>query len=328
MWNRLTDQKEFALSNVLMKMKFGSHLYGTNIPTSDVDYVGIFAPHLDTVLGFSTCLECDCSSVVKRDDGKNAPESVDFKLYEVRQFLKLLSQGNPNIVEMIFVNGDNLLDTSSVFEEIRKNQSIFVHKGIHSRFIGYAISQENKMLIKSENVECFVKFLEILTKISRLHDPVYSIDFTSTGFSINEESNAIKVGDINIQANISIINAIKIVKKRYDRASYRKDTIIKYGYDVKFGMHLIRLLYEGISLLKHGKLEFPLKEKQQLLDIRLGKYSVTEVLELASSLKNESREALTKSVIPNKIDQEKYREIFIKSVTNSMRDFQFVKKPY
>jgi predicted nucleotidyltransferase len=32
-------------------MKFGSHLYGLNTPTSDVDYKGIFMPTLEQGLG-------------------------------------------------------------------------------------------------------------------------------------------------------------------------------------------------------------------------------------------------------------------------------------
>lgn len=34
----------------VVNMKFGSHLYGLNTPTSDVDYKGIFMPTLEELL--------------------------------------------------------------------------------------------------------------------------------------------------------------------------------------------------------------------------------------------------------------------------------------
>jgi predicted nucleotidyltransferase len=35
----------------------GSHAYGTNIPTSDTDYSGVFVQNLDSILGMSYVIE-------------------------------------------------------------------------------------------------------------------------------------------------------------------------------------------------------------------------------------------------------------------------------
>jgi hypothetical protein len=40
----------------------------------------------------------------------------------------------------------------------------------------------------------------------------------------------------------------------------RPELIAKYGYDTKFAMHALRLGYEGIEMLTHGRLTLPVSE--------------------------------------------------------------------
>ncbi len=43
---------QIANDNKILEIKVGSHLYGTNTPTSDIDYSGIFLPNKALVFGF------------------------------------------------------------------------------------------------------------------------------------------------------------------------------------------------------------------------------------------------------------------------------------
>ena len=36
--------------DMVVKIKFGSHLYGTNMPTSDLDYKSVYVPEGDDIL--------------------------------------------------------------------------------------------------------------------------------------------------------------------------------------------------------------------------------------------------------------------------------------
>ncbi len=45
----------------------------------------------------------------------------------------------------------------------------------------------------------------------------------------------------------------------------------EFGFDVKYAMHAVRLMRQGIELLRDGKMEFPRKDAKELLDIRFGK---------------------------------------------------------
>ena len=40
----------------------------------------------------------------------------------------------------------------------------------------------------------------------------------------------------------------------------RPELVAKYGYDTKFAMHALRLGYEGIEMMTHGRLTLPVAE--------------------------------------------------------------------
>ena len=86
------------------------------------------------------------------------------------------------------------------------------------------------------------------------------------------------------------------------RHGQRPDLIEKYGYDTKFAMHYIRLLYECHELLAEKFLTLPLKQKDHLIDIRKGKYTQDEVFETGKCLMRECEILLEESDLPENID--------------------------
>ena len=84
----------------------------------------------------------------------------------------------------------------------------------------------------------------------------------------------------------------------------RHELIGVHGYDIKAAMHVIRLLNEGIELMRSGTITLPRPEKELLITIRTGNYgSLERVLSLANTLFFELKEAETKSGLPEKVDR-------------------------
>lgn len=84
----------------------------------------------------------------------------------------------------------------------------------------------------------------------------------------------------------------------------RHELICVHGYDIKAAMHVIRLLNEGIELMRSGTITLPRPEKELLITIRTGNYgSLEHVLSLANTLFSELKEAETKSGLPEKVDR-------------------------
>ena len=87
--------REQARKNRILEIRSGSHLYGTNTPESDEDFVGIFMPPEEYVYGLQSVQEVDLGIKDKHADGKNTADAVDRKLYEFRKFVNLAQGEQP-----------------------------------------------------------------------------------------------------------------------------------------------------------------------------------------------------------------------------------------
>lgn len=109
----------------------GSHAYGTNIETSDIDYSGVFVQNIDSILGNSY--------IQQINDDNN-----DIVIYEIRRFLELLSKNNPTILELLNTPDDCIIYKHPIFDIILHNKDKFITKTCSDSFGGYAKVQIQK----------------------------------------------------------------------------------------------------------------------------------------------------------------------------------------
>ena len=91
----------------------------------------------------------------------------------------------------------------------------------------------------------------------------------------------------------------------------------KYGWDVKFGSHLIRLLTEGLELLVEEKITLPLTNNNYIRDIKIGKFSKEYILEDATRYEALVEEVYVRSSLPNTPNLEAINKLQI----NLLEDF-------
>ncbi|HPJ86777.1 MAG TPA: nucleotidyltransferase domain-containing protein [Candidatus Pacearchaeota archaeon] len=316
----------------VLQIRTGSHLYGTNTETSDEDFSGIFLPSKYEVFGFETIEEIDNSVVSKDSEGKNTKDAIDFKYYEFRKFCKLALDCNPNILEHLFVNEENVVYISEVGRELLNLKNYFLGKqSIFTKYSSYAKSQGHKMRLKPENYENLKIVLEYLynyigtdtiINMSNKEEQVKSrqllvelaTDINEKKMPIEFKDSFIKIGDLNFNKNINIKNTINSIETRISSAGSRKVLWEQFGFDTKFGANLIRLLLEGIELLTDECLTFPLKEKELILDIKQGKYTLDEVLKLSEQLSNKLEIAYACSNLPLKSNYKIIQEFVIDTI--------------
>ena len=89
----------------------------------------------------------------------------------------------------------------------------------------------------------------------------------------------------------------KILIKNPQANSKRYALIEQYGYDTKFAMHLIRLLYEAIDIFEHEEIIYPSLHVEELKDIRSGVYSLETVLAQAIQLEERIDTLYQKSLL-------------------------------
>lgn len=117
--------------NVIVKMVHGSHLYGLNTASSDMDYKGVFLPSLEDIVQLNPKHEIREST--GSNTQKNTSNDVDTDMYSLQKFLKMACDGETIALDMLHC--DNPIETSEVWEFIRENRSKFYTKNMKA-FLG------------------------------------------------------------------------------------------------------------------------------------------------------------------------------------------------
>jgi hypothetical protein len=109
----------------------GSQAYGTNLPTSDTDYAGIYIQSENDILGNRYKEQIN--------DDKN-----DTVFYEVRRFLELVATNNPTVLELLNTPEDCIIYKHEAYDKILEKKDQFITKVCAKSFGGYGIQQIKK----------------------------------------------------------------------------------------------------------------------------------------------------------------------------------------
>jgi len=280
------ELKELVLKNLILKVRCGSHLYGTNTSESDEDFAGIFVPNAAYLIGLKDIKskEVDLSKIKKDEHGKNTKDAIDFKVYFLEKFIRLALKNNPNILELLFVDEKNIVFINDVGKALLDIRYEFLSKHIKGRFLEYAKSQKDKMVIKLDNYDKLNKAYDYICENEGRFRFLLELMEASPNILFVRKKDYARIGNINFPITITLKRAKAMICNRLDRYGSRQELISKYGYDTKFASNLIRILLAGGELLMSGDLKFPLKSRELILDIRYGKYSMAEVVSLANRI--------------------------------------------
>lgn len=331
-------QKELDTKNVVVIMKFGSHLYGTNTPDSDTDYKGVYIPELDDVIMGNIPRASETLSTGK-NDSKNTDEDIDLEMFHLKGFLKLCEEGQVCALDMLFAPDDMIIYKSSVWDELIKNRDKLLHKKV-TAFIGYCRKQTAKYGIKGSRLDA-IEFA-----LNGLEDETGTLKNYSDGvdviiekfpefFSINQlEKPSKNIGGggvkdplvdtylefanrkfmMNSKAS-EMVKVLKKIKKQYgDRAKLAQTN---EGVDWKAVSHAVRVCYQAIELLETGHITMPLKSAPLVTMIKQGKAPYLEVAELLESLMDDVTALKEISKLPEEPDTQWMKEFCINSYMGS-----------
>lgn len=127
---------EQVSKDTIYRQYSGSTIYGTSVATSDVDIRGVcILSDLGYYFGYSKRFE----QKDKWDDG------VDRVIYEYRKAVKLIADGNPNMVDLLFVKPEFVITTTPQWDVMKENRDLFLSTRMQHTFTGYAYSQLKKL---------------------------------------------------------------------------------------------------------------------------------------------------------------------------------------
>jgi predicted nucleotidyltransferase len=145
------NEQDMALNNLIYKIRTGSIMYGTNLPESDNDFLGIFIPDKEYVLGIKHCEQVSLSEKISNTI-RNQWGDMDYTVYSLTKFIPLAIANNPNILELFFAPTHCQLVTSPYASELLANKELFLSKKAYHTFKGYAYAQRKKLEVKIGNL--------------------------------------------------------------------------------------------------------------------------------------------------------------------------------
>jgi uncharacterized protein len=96
----------------------------------------------------------------------------------------------------------------------------------------------------------------------------------------------------------------------------RKELVEKYGYDVKYAGHVVRLAYQGCEYMQSGKLTLPMAEEERLhvQAVRRGEYTMDDVLDFVEEKEDALRYMIdVASIWPRKPDYDAVSEWLVRA---------------
>ena len=74
----------------------------------------------------------------------------DVVIYEARKFIRMLAQGNPNVLTMLWLDKNHYLKIAPAGQMILDSRKLFVGRHVYKAFTGYAYSQLSKVINKNK----------------------------------------------------------------------------------------------------------------------------------------------------------------------------------
>jgi predicted nucleotidyltransferase len=309
-----SNEYDFLRTNEHLKDKIvflalgGSHAYGTNIETSDVDIRGCALNRPSDLIGLT-----NFEQVVN--------ETTDTTIYSFNKLISLLLNCNPNTIELLGCKPEHYLMMTDVGKELLDNRKLFLSKKAVNSFGGYANQQlrrlENALardsypqMEKEKHIlgSCMTSMMSFGQRYTSFPDGSIKLYIDKSN---HEELTSEIFADINLShyplrdyKNIwSDMNNIVKDYGKLNKRNHKKDD----AHLNKHAMHLVRLYLMCLDILeKEEIITYREKDHDLLMDIRSGTYQKEdgtyrhEFFEMIDSLEKKLSYAKENTSLPDK----------------------------
>jgi hypothetical protein len=307
--------------NVIVEMKFGSHLYGTDTPESDLDFKGVFLPEVESLLLGEKAKSINTNT--NASDGKNTSQDVDREFYSLHYFLKLALEGQTVALDMLHAPQTAILKSSTLWDVLVEQRSRFYTKNLKA-FVGYARRQAAKYGIKGSRlaeVRMVATFLEKSLnrlkwmgpddlKLSDVWDwlPKGEHIYFHSGASEKQDSMSLRMYEVvgkKFQETARVNYVLPILTRFITEYGVRAQKAEQNeGVDWKALSHALRASYQVRELFLDGTMTMPRPEADLLVAVKQGKVNFKSVQEHLEHNMSEVEELAERSTLPEKADHQ------------------------
>lgn len=267
-------ENEHLGKNIILLTLGGSHAYGTNNENSDLDIRGC-------------ALNSKMQILTNENFEQFTNEATDTTIYSFNKLVSLLSNTNPNTIELLGNKPEHYFYVSPIGKELIDNAHLFLSKkAIHS-FGGYANQQLYRLnqkaahkMSQSDLEKHILKTLEFMkTDFNKKYSDfkedeigLYIDKAVQQGYD-TEIFMDVKLTHYPLRDYCSMWSELQNTVKSYSKIGKRNEKALEHGKIAKHSMHLIRLYMMCLDILENEKIvTYREKEHDLLMDIRNGKY--------------------------------------------------------
>jgi predicted nucleotidyltransferase len=344
--------------NTILLVTHGSHAYGLNTPTSDIDLKGVAIPPKAYFLGFQ-----------QRFEQAESKDPYDMVVYEIRKFFNLAAECNPNIIEVLWADESTFRVLTPLGRRMVEARERFLSRKARFTFSGYAHAQLKRIqlhhrwlrnppthqptrgefslpertLIPADQLAA--AHASIQKKLDTWNlDDLSGVDpatrlaiqsamatqlaeiqlsagdlWKNAARSLGQDENFILLLDRERQYNARQREWEQYQSWKTNRNPKRAELEAKYGYDSKHGMHLVRLMRMCREIMDTGKVNVKRSDREELLAIRNGAWSYEQLLAWAEATENEMDALYRASTLPHAPDRKALDALCVELVEASLR---------
>jgi predicted nucleotidyltransferase len=304
----------------IVRIKFGSHLYGTATPASDLDFKSVYVPPARDIL--LQRVKASISTQRPKAEGeKNYAGEIDEESYSLQRYLDLIAEGQTVALDILFAPSWSMTDEPSwEWREITANRDRLITRK-SAAFVGYCRQQANKYGIKGSRVAAARRVLELLRSFEPLGSTAKLREADAAIRRLIDETGHMAIVPIlqvsgetldhwevcgrKLSYAASIKHARDVVQKLVDDYGHRAlEAERQEGVDWKALSHAVRVATEAIEVLGTGRVTFPLPNAAHVLAIKLGRLPYQAVAEDIERLLGEVEEAAARSTLRDEPDRE------------------------
>ncbi|WPK33781.1 thioredoxin [Escherichia phage AV109] len=304
----------------IVKAYFGSHLYGTSTPESDIDFKEIYVPHARDILTGN--VKEHMSKNTNNTSSKNTKDDVDHELYSLKYFFKLAADGETVALDMLHTPQSLVVksDLPDVWKYIQDNRSRFYTTNMKS-YLGYVRKQASKYGVKGSRLAVLRQALKrsnewgqyfdngAVIRLSHMKNVLPIGEFASWVETENEKTGKqtfYSLLDRKFQDTLTNkeFNAI-LVKLEENYGERARKAEANEGIDWKALSHACRGGLQLLEIYKTGDLVYPLQDAPFILDVKLGKHTFKTVQEFLEDIVDQvehAAEQAAKNGMQQKVD--------------------------
>lgn len=319
--------------NTIFKTKFGSHLYGTNSPTSDLDFKSVYIDSFENIILNKSKPTLHIGPEKETNGIKNNPNDIDEEVIELRTFIKDCLNGQTYALDMLFSPENMWIESSEIWWDILFCKDKLLSKQV-APYIGYCRQQAGKYGLKGSRLGELQKLLKILRGIDtnlRLKDVQTVIEsaFINSEFVkiIVKQHKVTHANEVYLEVlgkyyseNLLIKNvlvSIEIFDNKYGERA--RLATLNEGVDWKAISHAYRCMYQLEELALTGQIIFPLKDRVCLKQIKYNEVPYNIIQEELPTLINKSIEAVNSSIfLSEEPDIEFWNQFLVKLYKENM----------